>query len=328
MQAHSALIVLDETLAGDELHRVTQFLDDIAAICPIKSVSGLIRHVEQHTPLAGVPMLAGDPSLASQTGVPVLSMRYSAWHPDADEFASGVLNHDQLQQQLSELLWRCVNDPATHTTNPKSGMVLGNLSQTVAHYDVVVCVRPTCGTGAQLTRGDQLVCQLADTGQRPLWRCPREYIGIHRVVVAWPDAEAGQTLLESGIHVATAWNIPFCVLWAGSKRHQSGIENSIRSACRERGVTPCEILHGERLEDVAKSVNADDLLVMGAYGRWWPWRLLTNSHTESILQDLPCPALLLPRRKDLSTSEATTDSQLWSTARQPKREAANACATR
>ena len=273
-------------------------------------------------------MLAGDPSLVSTTGISLIAMRYTPWKPRDADSESGVLSPEQLSQRLSEILRQCVNDSDRAPTHPVPGFVPGDLARIVPQYDVVVCVRPTRGDGASLTHGDQLVCQLAESSQQPLWRCPQKYEGIRRVVVAWPDMATGEALLASAANLADVWNVPFCVLSAGGKLHQQVVHGDLQAASEQIALPSCDLLTCERLEDIAKCVNSDDLLVMGAYGRWWPWRLVTASHTETILQDLNCPALLLPGRHDSANELAANDARLWFTSATPRREAANACAPR
>lgn len=323
MRAFRYLVVIDETLAGDEFSRVSRFLSDIATVCPVRSVSGLIRHVEQFAPIVGLPMLAGDPSLASATGVPLLAMRYTPCEPCATDSETAALSRDQLSQRLTEILQHCSSD-ADRTPAPSvPGFVPGDLTKIVPRYEMIVCVRPKCGEGATLTHGDQLVCQLAESSQQPLWRCPRQYDGIRRVVVAWPDAATGESLLVSAASIADVWNVPFCVLSAGDKNHQRMVDGDVQAVREQIALPKCEVLTCDCLEDIAKCVNSDDLLVMGAYGRWWPWRLVLASHTETILQDLNCPALLLPGRHDSSSHSSDQDVRSWFTSVTPK-EATNA----
>lgn len=323
IHAYKYLVVLDETLAGDELDRVNRFLNDIATVCPIQSMSGLIRHVEQFAPMVSLPMLAGDPSLASSTGIPLLAMRYTPSVEGAGGSSGVEFNREQIRLRLSTILQQCSHDAERSSAQPATGFVPGDLTKIVSRYEVIVCVRPTRGEGASLTQGDQLVCQLAESSQQPLWRCPPAYTGIHRVVVAWPDAITGQALLVSAARLAEQWNVPFCVMSAGGKRHQQSVDGELEVVCEKSSLPECELLTCEHLEDISRCVNSDDLLVMGAYGRWWPWRLVTASHTETILQDLNCPALLLPGRHETSANSAASNQWLSPIPIQSGNETAN-----
>lgn len=328
MRGHRILIALDETLAGDELDRVTRFLNDVGAVYPIASVSGLIRHVEQRVPITGTPILCTGLAPMSETGVSQVVMRYIPCQSVCASNSTGILESKELREHLSQILARCSLAGDQIPGRQLVHLMPNELGAVQLQYDVVVCVRPIRGEGACLTHGDQLVCQLAASGQRPIWRCPRRYVGIHRVVVAWPNVATGRALLAMAARLAELWDLPISVLSVGSTRHQSSVNADIETANISIAFPWCELLACDRFEDIARCIKSDDLLVMGAYGRWWPWRLFSASHTETILQDLVCSALLFPGHHESTADCLDTGTGLRIASSQPRNEAANARATR
>lgn len=160
VRCNKILVVLDESLAGDELDRVSRFQNDISSIRPIGSISGLIRHVEQvDTPL---DMLAptGDSASSASTQLQFV-MRYMPCHSIQEDENFTVLDHEQVTQQLQIIFRHCSEPVVRWPTRYIPGLQSKDLGELTRRYDTIVCVRPVCGVAASLVRSHQLVCQLS-----------------------------------------------------------------------------------------------------------------------------------------------------------------------
>lgn len=287
MDFHRYLLACDGSLAKSDLIRVCRFLDDVFAAQPPSSLE-FVGRFPPSTALASSPLFGldlapapiGPTNFARYCSLPAVSLRAGRRTIESGVGAGATSRCLVPREQVWGLLRRWMKRTgAPDRLREHSGGLAGALTRSAC--DAILCVSPIRRATGSI--GDSLVCQLARWATAPVWCCPREYAGIARVVLASPDATAPAHCESAASQIAAALGVSLVRVHAAPRQERG-----------ERGAA--DVLNCEHCEEVGSLLRADDLLVMGAYGRPWYSRWFRRSRTERILARVHGPALLLPGR--------------------------------
>lgn len=171
-----------------------------------------------------------------------------------------------------------------------SGQSLLELSRT-ADFLVFEESRPRNRTSCPGTAFKSLLMR----GHCPVMVCGVPYSGIGRVVVATRADGRLEELLDWGRTWSDRLDVPLAVISAaGTARQLTCQMRAIEQAAAGLGIVAR--LSGYRCSgpEIARKLDATDLLLMGAYGRAWPIELCFGSRTEEMLRQAHCPVGILP----------------------------------
>ena len=285
MRALNYVIALDESFQQDDRERARRFLFDVLSVAPAADVGCLLR-MTQRLPLVAAP-LAGD-GLPSVPMGPTAFTRFCLLNlpgntQRAEAAASGspvaALSPEQTWTQFQRLLNRSAS--AEGLLESVSG--LDGLAE-ISSFDAIICLRPSQGEAVAITGRNQRAFQLTSWTGKPLWRCPVQYHGISRVVLTKIGCDSDDRLCETAQTIAQSLDIPVAAMCVGNIRsHGSSWRKWPTCHCRHP-------------EDIPAFLERDDLLLMENDGRSWFTRLFVASQTETFLEDVRSPVLILPKR--------------------------------
>lgn len=284
MQALNYLVAVDESFDAGDIDRVRRFLRDVLAVAPAADIGCLVRSTRL-TPFISTP-IAGDGPPAVPMGPTVvtrfrwLDAAKRSWRRGTAERhrpSATVVTYEQAWTRLYGLLSVAASDNGLSDSLSDAD----GLAET-DDVDAIICLRPARGDAAELTGSDLLVCQLAKRTALPLWRCPVDYHGISRVVVAATGRESDIGLCAAAQAIARALDIPVAAATAGDV------------PSHDRPWREWPILRCRHPTDFPGCLERDDLLLMRPEERSWFERLFTADHSETILGDVENPVLVLP----------------------------------
>lgn len=285
MRALNYVIALDESFQQDDCDRARRFLFDVLSVVPAADVGCLLR-LTQRLPFVAAPW-AGDglPSVPmGPTGFTRFCLLNLAGNTQRAEAAASrspaaAMSPEQTWTQFQRLLNRSASAEGLLESVTGLDGLAGILS-----FDAIICMRPSRGEAAALTGSNQLACQLMSWTGMPLWRCPVEYHGMSRVVLATTRCDSDDSLCETAQTVARSLDIPVAAMCVGNiPLHGSSRRDWPTWHCRHP-------------KDIPAFLERDDLLVTETDGRSWFTRLFVANQTESMLEGLRSPVLILPKR--------------------------------
>jgi len=284
MRALNYLVAVDESFDAGDFDRVGRFLRDVLTVAPAADIGCIVR-VTRMSPFISLPV-AGDGPPAARVGPTVVTRFCSvdtarrSWHGGSAFCRSPPteFSYDQAWTRLYGVLSVAASD------NGISERLLDadGFAET-ANADAIICLRPARGDAAELTGSDLMVCQLANRTDLPLWRCPVNYRGMSRVVVALTGRASDVGLCEAARVISRSHDIPVAAVCADNVSPEG------------RPWRDWPILRCSFPQNVPNRLEPDDLLLMGAEKRSWFERLFTANHSETILEKVENPVLVLPR---------------------------------
>lgn len=284
MHALNYLVAVDESFDAGDFDRVGRFLRDVLTVAPAADIGCIVR-VTRMSPFISLPV-AGDGPPAATLG-PMVVTQFCPLDAARKSMRGGTalrrlstteVSYEQAWMRLYGVLSVAASDNGTSERLSDAD----GLAET-ENADAIICLRPARGDAAELTGSDLLVCQLANRTDLPLWRCPVNYRGMSRVVVAATGRDSDIGLCEAARMIARSHDIPVAAVCADNIAPEG-------RPWRDWPTLRCSFP-----QDVSNCLEQDDLLLMGAEKRSWFARLFTANHSETILDKVENPVLVLPR---------------------------------
>lgn len=301
------LVTIDESFAVKDYSRASRFLRDVFGAVPAADVGFVVRL----TSLLPMAPAAADGMLVSPVAPTIVSKYH---HLMTEDIAESAGQRAKGWGQSSGMLtffddtWDRIRHALDHSSLKRAAETLDleGLTNKVRAYDAVVHVQPDWEKSVPPTGKAQFICQLASRTDLPIWLCPLRYDGIYRVVIAVTGRAGEDRLLSVGQSVADAFGVPLAIICSGTSAFCSAFNHHSKS---KTSCLPWPIRTCRRVEEIPACLESDELLVMGAYGRWPFTRIFCKSNTERILGRLRNPALIFPHRRSSWTFGVTNQSQ-------------------